>query len=160
MVLAQFSTEKTRAHSSMIKGHLWKNGPRKCPHPLMVNSSYRAQNDPKVLYSGKNYVRIDLVVHRRGVNTDNLIALEMKKSYQNIKSKDNDRERVELLTIPLGNEIAVDVGEDKGKSFTGGFGYILGVYYEINIKKKEITTEYYREGRLWERHTCVIRKAK
>lgn len=112
-----------------------------------------------MLYSGKNYVRIDLVVHRRGVNTDNLIALEMKKSYQNIKSKDNDRERVELITIPLGNEIAVDVGEDTGKSFTGGFGYILGVYYEINIKKKEITTEYYREGRLWERHTCVIRKA-
>ena len=23
----------------MIKGHLWKNGPRKCPHPHLVNSN-------------------------------------------------------------------------------------------------------------------------
>ena len=117
---------------------------------------HKSGGDLKELYpkegdrAKKGYVRIDLVVHRRGVNTDNLIALEMKKSYQSRSSKDDDRERVEILTIPIGDKVALDVGKNKGEIFKGEFGYVLGVYYEIDMDTGEVSIEYYHRGQFWE----------
>ena len=104
---------------------------------------------PKESKEKKGYVRIDLVVHRRGVNTDNLIAVEMKKSYQSLSSKDNDRMRIEMLTTPIGDKVILDVGENKGETYKGEYGYVLGVYFEIDMSRHKSTVEYYKKGKLW-----------
>lgn len=45
-------------------------------------------------------IQCDLIVHSRGTNKqrDNLIAVEMKKSYQTQECKDSDRDRLCALT--------------------------------------------------------------
>ena len=73
---------------------------------------------------------------------DNLIAIEMKKSTRRTDEKQADRERLMALTKD---------------SFDGVWAwnhnlpehvcrYTLGVYYEINYRRKEIKVEYYHRG--------------
>lgn len=92
-------------------------------------------------------ITCDLILHSRGKNKkqDNLIALEMKKSYVNQKSKNKDRKRLELLTkVSSDDRSSVD-----GNSFPEHVcGYVLGVYYEIDYRGKEILIEYYHKGKI------------
>lgn len=74
----------------------------------------------------------------------------MKKSYQSQSSKDKDRERLKILTIPFGDKAALDVGENKVEIIKGEFGYVLGVYYEIDMDTGEVSIEYYHRGQFWE----------
>ncbi len=85
----------------------------------------------------------DLIVHSRGnlIENDNLIALEMKKSYRSYKDKEDDKNRLKLLTKQ----------DDYYKNseltrYTSSFKYILGIYYEINIKTMHILIEFYKNG--------------
>lgn len=92
-------------------------------------------------------ITCDLILHSRGKNKkqDNLIALEMKKSYVNQKSKNKDRKRLELLTEVLPD----DRSSVDGNSFPEHVcGYVLGVYYEIDYRGKEILIEYYHKGKI------------
>ena len=97
-------------------------------------------------------ITCDLIVHSRGKrkNDDNLIALEIKKSYRPLKEKNADRTRLIALTMPL--------DEDKIWSFDGKTdpehvcGYALGIYYEINLLKELILIEYYCRGKMVENH--------
>lgn len=90
-------------------------------------------------------INCDLIVHSRGQNAfqDNLIALEMKKSTGKKKDKESDRDRLECLTKCPDQ----GVWSCGGKAFPENVcGYGLGVYYEINFKKRNILVEYYQEG--------------
>lgn len=72
----------------------------------------------------------DIIVHSRGkVTPDNLLALEMKKSTARREAKERDKNRLSLLTSSY------------------PYKYKLGVYYEINPKKRQILVEFYKTGR-------------
>lgn len=63
------------------------------------------------------------------VAPDNLLALEMKKSTARREAKERDKNRLILLTSSY------------------FYKYKLGVYYEINHKKRQILVEFYQTGR-------------
>lgn len=87
-------------------------------------------------------IKCDLIIHSRGERKkDNIIAIEMKKSYRSETAKNNDKERLIALTK-----------KDNIWSYDGIVlpehvcGYDLGIYYEIDNKKKLILIEYYTNG--------------
>ena len=89
-----------------------------------------------------------MIIHSRGEDekNDNLIALEMKKSYQSEENKNADRERLIALTR---SENTNDVWSFDGKTFPRYVcGYKLGIYYEIDLSNRIILIEYYRGGNL------------
>ena len=90
-------------------------------------------------------INCDLIVHSRGeiVKQDNLIAIEMKKSTAFWVEKAKDRERLIALT----KDSFDDVWSFDGRSLPEHVcRYVLGVYYEIDYKRKSILLEYYRKG--------------
>lgn len=71
----------------------------------------------------------DIIVHSRGkVTPDNLLALEMKKSIARREAKERDKNRLSLLTSLY------------------PYKYKLGVYYEINNKRRQILVEFYQNS--------------
>lgn len=71
----------------------------------------------------------DIIVHSRGkVTPDNLLALEMKKSTARREAKERDKNRLNLLTSSY------------------PYKYKLGVYYEINNKRRQILVEFYQNN--------------
>lgn len=92
-------------------------------------------------------ITCDLIVHSRGqcVEKDNLIAIEMKKSTRSRKSKEKDRERLRCLTkSSFDGSWSFD-----GKSLPEHVcRYIIGIYYEIDYKNREIRIEYYHQGKI------------
>lgn len=100
-------------------------------------------------------INCDLIVHSRGQNIfrDNLIALEMKKSTCRQKDKDSDRNRLEYLTKSLEQ----DVWSFGGKVLPEHVcGYVLGVYYEVNFRRKTILVEYYKDGYCYRQYEIEI----
>lgn len=100
-------------------------------------------------------INCDLIVHSRGQNVsrDNLIALEMKKSIGRKVDKDNDRNRLECLT----KSPEQDVWSYGGKALPEHVcGYGLGVYYEVNFRRKIIFIEYYNEGYCYRKYEIEI----
>lgn len=93
-------------------------------------------------------INCDLILHSRGENVDqdNLIAIEMKKSNAPSAEKQKDRERLIALTKDSFDDVWAwdhNLPEHVCR-------YVLGVYYEINYRQKEIYIEYYRRGELVE----------
>lgn len=94
-------------------------------------------------------INCDLIVHSRGtiIGRDNLIAIEIKKSNRPSKEKEDDKLRLKALTSDSFNDIW---------SFDGSVlpehvcRYKLGIYYEINFKRKSIKLEYYYKGKIVE----------
>lgn len=104
-------------------------------------------------------IQCDLIVHSRGTNEqrDNLIAIEMKKSYQAQEYKDSDRDRLCALTKRMHNN---EVYSYDGKTFPKHVcGYGLGVYYEVDKDKKKILIEYYKDGEMFESYEKNIENA-
>ena len=100
-------------------------------------------------------INCDLIVHSRGQNIfqDNLIALEMKKSVRRKKDKERDRNRLECLTKSPDQ----DVWSYGGKVFPENVcGYGLGVYYEVNYRKRSILVEYYKDGYCYFQYTIEL----
>ena len=90
-------------------------------------------------------IKADLVVHGRGEKgaKENILALEMKKAYRSQEEKDKDRQRLIALTsIPNENVWSADDSTFPEQ----GCGYLLGVYYEIDKRNREILIEYYEKG--------------
>ena len=71
----------------------------------------------------------DIIVHSRGkVTPDNLLAIEMKKSTARKEAKERDKNRLSLFTSSY------------------PYKYKLGVYYEINNKRRQILVEFYQNS--------------
>lgn len=90
-------------------------------------------------------INCDLILHSRGQNVklDNLIAIEMKKSKRPLQEKIDDKNRLIALTKDTYDDVWCYDGKTLPEHVCR---YILGVYYEIDIKKKIIYLEYYRRG--------------
>lgn len=100
-------------------------------------------------------INCDLIVHSRGEikKQDNLIAIEMKKSAAPKTRKDKDRDRLVALT----KDSFDDVWSFDGKSLPEHVcRYLLGVYYEIDFRKRLIHIEYYHKGSLVKEYTDNI----
>ncbi|MDO5150295.1 MAG: hypothetical protein Q4D76_13020 [Oscillospiraceae bacterium] len=92
-------------------------------------------------------INCDLIVHSRGNNIeqDNLIAIEMKKYNRPRKEKENDRRRLIALTKDKYDDIWSYDGTTLPEHVCR---YKIGIYYEINYKKRTILLEYYYRGKL------------
>ena len=71
-----------------------------------------------------------------------MIAIEMKKSTRRPEEKQADRERLMALT----KDSFDDVWAWNHNLPEHVCRYTLGVYYEINYRRKEIKVEYYHRG--------------
>lgn len=103
-------------------------------------------------------IKCDFILHSRGhnPNQDNLLALEMKKSYRSQEEKDSDRKRLIALTKSTYDN---DVWSYDGKTLPKHVcRYIIGIYYEINWEKKKVLIEYYKCGQLVESKTIRLPK--
>ncbi len=97
-------------------------------------------------------IKCDVIIHSRGRTNkqDNLIAIEMKKSYQNEIEKENDRNRLIALTKPTSTD---EVWHWEGNAFPKHVcGYVLGIYYEVDKDNRLISIEYYSNGKLIEKY--------
>ena len=83
------------------------------------------------------------------VEKDNLIALEMKKSYWLKKEKEDDRARLTALTRSSYDGVWSFDGKTLPEHVCG---YDLGICYEIDLKTRLIYIEYYVKGELVEKH--------
>lgn len=93
-------------------------------------------------------VTCDLILHSRGKETqDNLIAIEMKKSYRPEDDKEKDRQRLRALTAVINTETTRWVREDdKLTPLHHVCGYILGYYIEFNQDNGSYIVEKYQNG--------------
>lgn len=88
----------------------------------------------------------DLILHSRGkYEKDNLICLEMKKSIAPKYKKEKDKMKLIALTRKPYEGVWSFDGKADPKYVCD---YTLGIYYEINIKKKTIKLEYYSNGKI------------
>ena len=102
-------------------------------------------------------INCDLIVHSRGEKPlqDNLLAVEMKKSYRPQKEKNEDRNRLIALT----KDSFDDVWSFDGKTLPDHVcRYDLGVYYEINATQNKILIEYYQKGKLKSSYEKAIKE--
>jgi len=102
----------------------------------------------KTIIDGQNRVvtiNCDLILHSRGNNTleDNLIAIEVKKHDQPSVEKNSDRERLRALTKSSFDGIWMNDGTAPP---THVCGYRLGVFVELNRKRRICSVEYFKDG--------------
>ena len=90
-------------------------------------------------------INCDLILHSRGthIEQDNLLAVEMKKSTRCTTEKNKDRERLIALTKDSFDDVWAWDGKNLPEHVCR---YVLGVYYEINYRRRKILVEYYRQG--------------
>jgi hypothetical protein len=101
-------------------------------------------------------ITCDLIVHSRGrlPRQDNLIAIEMKRDSHEELEKNKDRMRLRALTKPTNDEMTYS---DDGRTLPENVcGYILGVFYEVSVGRREINIEYYRNGEFYKSFTKRI----
>jgi len=93
-------------------------------------------------------ITCDLIIHSRGTipNQDNLISFEMKRDTHKEDEKAKDRIRLKALTRTTYDSRNYSADGTTLPEYV--CGYIIGVFYEISIKKREINIEYYYEGNL------------
>jgi hypothetical protein len=86
----------------------------------------------------------DLIVHSRAeLEEDNLMAIELKKSYRDEAEKESDRLRLRALTRTDFKDIwPLDAGTEPQYVC----GYRLGYYIELNIDEHNFKVEKYRRG--------------
>jgi len=100
-------------------------------------------------------INCDLLLHGRGKHPeqDNLLAVEMKKSTRTKREKNSDRERLKILTEDFYDNKQI---VDTQMSPEHVCGYVLGVYYEINYRRKMILVEYYYNGSMIQTYKKTI----
>jgi hypothetical protein len=100
-------------------------------------------------------ITCDIIVHSRGKNilTDNLIAIEMKKSNRPQNEKDADRNRLRALTKKSFDGVWLANGVTLPKHVCG---YIIGFYMELNSETKQCLIECYKQGEKVSEWTEVI----
>ena len=101
-------------------------------------------------------IQCDFIMHSRGHNIaqDNLLALEMKKSYRIQEEKDSDRKRLIALTKSSYDN---DVWSFDGTTFPEHVcRYIIGIYYEIDYSHQKAILEFYRHGKLEDKKNLLL----
>lgn len=118
-----------------------------------VDSEYNKNgNKIKTIYDSDNLIVLDItcdiIIHSRGeiLSQDNLLCIEMKKSTASKSSKLKDKKRVAILTKNSFDDTWSYDGKTLPKHVCR---YILGIYYEVNIKKSTVYLEYYHHGNIF-----------
>lgn len=90
-------------------------------------------------------ISCDLIIHGRGQldKEDCLLVLEMKKSNSSQNSKNQDKERLMFLTSQNNDNF---------------YNYVIGIYFEINFKKKKVELLFYNKGVLVDTKDLDFRK--
>jgi hypothetical protein len=77
----------------------------------------------------------------------------MKKSSAKKNDKDKDRKRL----MALSKDSFDDVWAYDGKSFPEHVcRYMIGIFYEVNIRKRKVTIEYYKQGMLLRKYEVAF----
>lgn len=86
----------------------------------------------------------DLIIHSCGENLqqDNLLAIEMKKK-ENRKDRLKDRKRLEIMTS---DSYVEEILFDELPPYI--CRYSLGIFYDLDIKKRQIKLDFYQHGKL------------
>ena len=86
----------------------------------------------------------DLIIHSRGENLeqDNLLAIEMKKK-ENRKDRLKDKKRLEIMTS---DSYIGEILFDELPPYI--CRYSLGIFYDLNTKKRQIKLDFYKHGQL------------
>lgn len=99
-----------------------------------------------------NVIRIncDLILHSRGriVDADNLIAVEVKKFSPSGRGYHEDRTRLRALTKPTYDNAWEADGVNLPRHVCR---YRLGVFLEVNRRRRICAVEYYKDGDLVDR---------
>jgi len=122
-----------------LKRHIENKKWRRIAPQYKVDVEYdRNDGELKTVIVGENRmirsITCDLILHSRGkiIKQDNLIALEMKKAYRDGQSKTDDKNRLMALTKSSYD----DIWSFDGKTLPEHVcRYILGVYYEVDIRR-------------------------
>lgn len=89
-------------------------------------------------------IKCDLIIHSRGekICQDNLLAVEMKKTYRSKIDKQADRDRLMALTSDWYN------GKARPHTSLPEYvcGYVLGIYYELDLPHHRCWIEYFYGG--------------
>ncbi|MFZ0375249.1 MAG: hypothetical protein WAL39_18285 [Xanthobacteraceae bacterium] len=90
-------------------------------------------------------VTCDLILHSLGeiIRTDNLIAIEMKKSERPKVEKDEDRIRLRALIKTSYDGVWSNDGETHPRYVCG---YELGLFIELNVRRGRIAVEEFEGG--------------
>ena len=109
----------------------------------------RKQNgEVKTILDGRMIVvpiNCDLILHSRGnvVSEDNLIAVEVKKRDAPRDEKEKDRDRLRALTKASYDDVWSNDGVALPEHVCG---YALGVFVELDRRRRNCVFEYYRQG--------------
>jgi len=110
-----------------------------------------------VLDGDENIISIqcDLILHSRGrfIKNNNLIAIEMKKSYRPETEKISDRKRLRAMTKDSYDGIWSWNGEAHPEHVCG---YLVGIYMIINNTERSYSLEYYQHGELIKQNTLFF----
>ena len=100
-------------------------------------------------------INADLIVHGRTAlpEDDNLIAVEMKKSYRSVDDKTKDRKRLISLTTPASDDDWF-YDEERRPKFVAG--YHVNCYIEIDIDRPSVLAETYIDGMLEKSLTILL----
>ena len=91
----------------------------------------------------------DLIIHSCGENLeqDNLLAIEMKKK-ENRKDRLKDRKRLEIMTS---DSYVGEILFDELPTYI--CRYSLGIFYDLDVKKRQIELDFYQHGELIKKQT-------
>lgn len=138
--------------SHRIKDIIKENYPK---NPYHIDIEYNRKQEGKIkTIISKNgeddfeeiKITCDLIIHTRGIkfNEDNFIAIEMKKNNRPDDEKNKDKYRLIALTKPKSSD---DIWSSDGETHPEHVcGYLLGVYIEINIQRRNVIIEFYENG--------------
>lgn len=134
---------------SRLAIHMNSNLPRYELSDYFADTEYNRNNGAIKTIIDENTeivtINCDLILHSRGQNpaTDNLIAIEMKKSIGKKEDKEKDKIRLRALTKTSSGNIWSADGQANPEHVCN---YKIGFYVELNIKKRIILIEEYQLG--------------
>lgn len=95
-------------------------------------------------------INCDLLLHSRGnLDTDNLIAVEMKKAERPAREEDEDCERLRIMTKPNYDDVIVLDGDIEPQHVCG---YILGYFLWIDAETRTYRLKEFSNGELVSEH--------
>ncbi|MDD5417200.1 MAG: hypothetical protein PHU12_04480 [Candidatus Aenigmarchaeota archaeon] len=93
-------------------------------------------NDVKFSTDLNKNIRPDIVIHKRGIDKDNLVFIEIKKE-QNRTNRENDYEKLRSVTKQI-TDLSINSNDR--------FKYKLGVFVELTKNKEEVIIRYFENG--------------
>ncbi len=134
-------------------------GPTKYSN-YFVDVEYNRNKDGKlktIINGNETPVTIccDLIVHSRGkiIAQDNLIAVEMKRNTHPKSEKDKDKIRLKCLT----KDSFDDLWSFDGITLPDHVcRYVLGVFYELNVKDRKVNIHYYAKGKQFKQYSLMF----